>query len=162
VHRQIYVREAIAAVQRCEAAAVKAVKAGNAEASAKTSIPRIEMITRSQRKPADRAPTTEAKSKSDSNASAEAEERNISRRPDWTVERISIDRAWPPTPAAIDNHPAAIVVRSPSPGIIRNPSPAPIRFIHPATIAVWRPIRVHIRPPHWAVVGNFRPRAILI
>jgi hypothetical protein len=47
VNRQVYVRESVATVQWSKSAAVVPVKAGNAETSAVSSIPRMEMIARS-------------------------------------------------------------------------------------------------------------------
>src|ERR1039458_4324084 len=95
-------------------------------------------------------------------STAPAEERNISRRPDRTVERVSVSRTGPPTPSAVDLHPAAVVIRSPAPVVIRNPGPSPIWFVDPATIAVRSPAGRLVWPPHLTVIGYFRPGAMTI
>src|ERR1035438_8197715 len=65
MHRQVHVRKSRAPVQRSKAAAVVCSKPGNAEASAIPAPPGMEMVARSKRKPADRAPETKAESKSE-------------------------------------------------------------------------------------------------
>src|SRR5450755_1922341 len=111
----------------------------------------METVTRSEGQPTDATP-----------AAAETEERYISGRPDWTIERISISRTRPPAPAAICIHPAAIVIRSPAPRVRRNPGPTPIRLIHPTPIAIGSPVRRFVWTPHLTVLRNFRPGAVRI
>lgn len=53
VQRQIHIRESRAAVQRSKSAAVVVVPPDSAVASAPPSPPRMEMVARSQRQPAD-------------------------------------------------------------------------------------------------------------
>src|SRR5208282_696878 len=138
MHRQVHVRESRASAQRSKAAAVELAKAALAEAPAPAPPPGMEKVTRSKRKPADRAP---AESESNSKAAAPAEERNISRRPDRAVERIPVSRTGPPSPTSSDIHPAPVVIRRPAPVIVRNPSPSPIRLVDPAAIAIRSPVR---------------------
>jgi len=156
MHRQVHVRESRTGPQRSKAAAVVIAEPDSAEASAISAPPGMETVTRSKRQPADPAPATETKPES----TAKAEERNICRRPDRTVERISVCRPRPPSPTAVNLHPSAVVIRRPSPGIIRNPGPSPIRLIHPAAIAIRSPASRFGRPPHWTVIRNFSPGAM--
>src|SRR5208283_3024099 len=161
MHRQVHVRESCAAVQRRITAAVVSAITNSAVAPAVGAIPRMEAVTRSERKPADRAPT-ESESNPESVSRAKSEERNISRRPNRTIVRISIGWTRPPSPPSAHIHPPTIVVRSPAPGIIRNPGPSPIRLINPAPGAIRSPARRFIWPPHWTVVRNLGPSAIRI
>src|SRR5208283_4065582 len=138
MHRQVHVRESCAAVQRRITAAVVSAITNSAVAPAVGAIPRMETVTRSERKPADRAPT-ESESNPESVSRAKSEERNISRRPNRTIVRISIGWTRPPSPPSAHIHPPTIVVRSPAPGIIRNPGPSPIRLINPAPGAIRSP-----------------------
>jgi len=156
MHGQVHVREARARAQRSKSAAIVSAETRVPEAPAPTTPPRMKEVTGSKRKPADRA---EPKAKAESTESAE---RNISRRPNRLIERVSVSRTRPPTPTSVDIHPASVVIRSPAPGIIRNPGPSPIRFIHPAPVAVRSPPRRHSRPPHGTVIRNFRPRAMSV
>src|ERR1039457_5571172 len=159
MHCQVHVRESRAAVQRSKAAAVVIAEPDRVEAStAPTAPPGVEMVTRSQREPANSAPASEAESE----ATTPAEERNISRRPDRTVERVSVSRTGPPTPSAVDLHPTPVVIRSPAPVVRRNPGPSPIWFVDPATIAVRSPAGRLVWPPHLTVIGYFRPGAMAI
>src|SRR5450759_13320 len=112
MHRQVHVREARTAVQRSKTAAVVSVETNGAEPPAIPSIPGMETVTRSQGKPADRAPaSTEAVSET----TAESEERNISRRPDRAVKWIPVGRTGPPAPRSVVHHPATVVIRRPAP-----------------------------------------------
>src|SRR5450755_3260164 len=157
MHCQVHVRESRTAVQRSKAATVVVAEPDSIEAStAPTAPPGMEMVTRSQREPANSAPAAEAE------ATPPAEERNISRRPDRTVERVSVSRTGPPTPSAVDLHPTPVVIRRPAPVVIRNPSPSPIWFVDPAAIAVRSPATRLVWPPHLTVVRNFRPGAMAI
>src|SRR5277367_3031440 len=90
MHGRVHVRESRATVQGSEAAAVPGVKANRTEAPTVPAIPRMEMIARSEWKPPKSAAIPEAEAKSET--AAEAKERNISRRPNRTVKRISINR----------------------------------------------------------------------
>ncbi len=156
MHRLIHIRKARARAQWSKAAAVEFAKTRVPEPSAPTTPPRMEKVTGSKRQPTDRA---EPKTKPEAKA-PESEERHISRRPNRLIERVSVSRPRPPTPTAVDIHPAPVVIRSPAPRIIRNPGPSPIRFVHPAPVAIRSPIRWHRRPPHGAVIRNLRPRAM--
>src|SRR5271169_3145323 len=67
MHRQVHVREPVAAVQRSKAAAVVIAEPDRAKApAAPASPPRMEMVTRSQGKPANSAPAAETVPKADS------------------------------------------------------------------------------------------------
>ena len=163
MHRQVHVRKPRAAMQRSKAAAVEVVKTALPESSAAPPAPpRMEMVTRSEREPADRTPAS-APAESKAETTAEPEERNISWRPDRLVKRVPVGRTRPPSPTSVDIHPAAVVIRSPAPIIVRNPGPSPIRLIHPVAIAIRSPVRVRFRwPPHLTVIGNFRPGAVVV
>src|ERR1019366_8712186 len=157
MHRKVHVRKSRAAMQRSETAAVVSVETNGAEAPAIPPIPRMETVTRSQGKPADRAPAaTEAET------TAVSEERNISRRPYRAVVRVAVGRTGPPGPRSVVHHPATVVIRRPAPGIIRNPGRSPIRLIHPAAVAIRRPVGFHVWTPHWTVIRNFAPGAMVI
>ena len=159
MHRQVHVRKPRTGAQRSKAAAVVIAESDAAEApSAPAAPPGMKEVTRSKRQPADRAPAT-APTEAKSDASAPSVERNISRRPDRTVKRVSVSRTRPPSPTAVNIHPAAVVIRSPAPVIIRNPGPSPIGFIHPAAIPIRSPASGLIWPPHLTVIRNFRPGA---
>jgi len=159
MQRQVHVRKSRAAVQRSETAAVIYVDVGLAESPAIPPIPRMETVTRSQWKPADRAP---AATKAESESTAVTEERNISRRPDRAIKRVRVNRTRPPGPRVVIHHPATVVIRRPAPGIIRNPGPSPIRLVHPASVAIRSPVIRHVWTPHLTVVGNVRPGAMIV
>src|SRR5208282_1206174 len=162
VHRQVHVGKSRAGMQRRKATAVVIAEPDLTEAPAAPSAPPgMEMVARSERQPADSAPA-ETEAKAETKPPAEAEERNIGRRPDGTIERISVDWTRPPTPTAIDIHPAAVVIRRPAPVIVGNPGPSPIRFVHPASIAIRSPARRHGWPPHRSVIRNLGPGAMAI
>src|ERR1035438_899391 len=159
IHGQVHVRKPRAPVQRSKAAPVVIAEPDRAEASAAPpSPPGMETIARTKRQPADPTPAAESKSES----AAEAEERNVSRRPDRTIERISVSRTGPPRPTAIKIHPAAVVIRSPSPVVGRNPGPSPIRLIDPTAIAIRSPASRFVWPPHLTIVRDFGPGAVAI
>src|SRR6267378_4723362 len=145
MQRQVHVRKSRAAMQRSETAAVVYVDVGFAEAPAIPPIPRMETVTRSQGKPADRAP---AATIAESESPAVTEERNISWSPDWAIKRIRVNRTRPPGPRVVIHHPATVVIRSPAPRVIRNPGPSPIRLVYPSPAAIRRPIIRPIWTPH--------------
>src|SRR5208337_3195423 len=166
VQRQVHVRKSRAAMQRTKAVSVPVTDVPTSipvpvpipAASAPSAPPGMEIIARAKGKPADRAP-----SPTKSKAAAPAVERNISRRPDGTIVRISVGRTRPPSPTSVNIHPTAVVIRRPAPVVVGNPGPAPIRLIHPAAIAIRSPIGVRlIWPPHWTVIRNFRPGAVVV
>src|SRR5208337_5245104 len=74
----------------------------------------------------------------------------------------SVSRPGPPTPASINIHPAAVVIRSPAPVIVRNPGPAPITLIPRAAVAIRSPASRFSRPPHWTVIRNLRPGTVRV
>lgn len=127
--------------------------------TAPTSPPRMEEVTRSQRQPTNRTPS---KTDTDSEPATKSAERYIRWRPDRTIKRIPVRRTRPPSPAAIDIHPAAVVIRRPSPIIVRNPCPAPIRLVHPTPVAIRSPARRLRWTPHWTIIRNLRPRSVTI
>src|ERR1700693_247152 len=122
MQRQVHVRKSRAAMQRSKTAAVVYVDVGFAEAPAVPPIPRMETVTRSERKPADRTPAA-----TKAEATAVSEERDISRRPDRAIKRVRVNRTRPPCPPTVVHHPATVVIRRPAPGIVGNPGPSPIR-----------------------------------
>jgi hypothetical protein len=71
MHRPVHVREARAGAQRGKTAAIVFAETGVTEASAPTTPPGMKKVTRSEGEPADRA---EAKSESETKATAESEE----------------------------------------------------------------------------------------
>src|SRR5271155_501365 len=142
--------------------AVNVPKICGIEAAAPPAVPRVIPITRADRQPAD-APKPEPKSESDTKAAAsKAEERDVRRRPDWTVSRISYDRPRPPNPIAPINEPAAVVVGRPSPRLVRYPGPAVVGLINPRTGAIWRPARRYRWSPNLTVVGDFCPLSMAV
>src|SRR5208282_2133885 len=162
MHRQVHVRKLRAGVQRRKPSAIVRTPTRRAIAPAVASIPRVEVVTRTERQPTDGAAKSEAKSDSEAKPRAEAKERNIGRSPDRTIVRIPVRRTRPPSPTSVHIHPAAVVIRSPAPIIVGNPGPSPIRFINPAPVAVRSPIRWHGRTPHLTVIRNLRPGAVPI
>src|SRR5258708_30599856 len=160
LQREVHVRKSRAAMQRSKTGSVVYVDVGNvgfAEAPAIPPIPRMEIVTRSQRKPADRAPAI-----AESESTAKTDERNISRCPDRAIKRVRVNRTSPPGPSVVIHHPATVVIGCAAPGIIRNPGPSPIRLIHPAPVAIRRPVIRHIWTPDLTVIGNFRPSAVIV
>src|ERR1017187_2725335 len=149
VHSGPHVREAVASVQRRKTTAVIAVVSGVTEASAIAAPPWVEEVTRANGEPSDRTP---AATKADSKATAPAEERNISRRPERPVIRIRVKRTGPPRPSAVILQPATVVIGRPAPGVIGNPSPSPIRFVNPAAVAVGSPVGADVRLPYGTVI----------
>src|SRR5260370_29694221 len=133
MQRQVHVRKSRAAMQRSKTAAVVYVDVGFAEAPAVPPIPRIETVTRPQRKPADRTPAA-TKAEAEAEATAVSEERDITRRPDRAIKWVRVNRTRPPGPPTVVHHPATVVIRRPAPGIVWNPRPSPIRLIHPAPV----------------------------
>jgi hypothetical protein len=109
----------------------------NVEVRAVPAPPGKEGITRSERQPANRAPS-EADAEAES--ATKSEEGDVRWCPHWLIES-AINRAWPPTPSVVIVHPAAIVIWRPSPRLIRGPSPSPVRFVDPLSIAVRGPTR---------------------
>src|SRR5580700_6968327 len=157
--RQVHVRKSRAGMQRSKTAAVVYVDVGFAEAPAVPPIPRMETVTRSQRKPADRTP---AATKAEAESTAVSEERDISRRPDRAIKRVRVNRTRPPGPPTVVHHPATVVIRRLAPRIVRNPGPSPIRLIHPAPVTIRSPVIGHVWTPHFTVIGNFRPGAMIV
>src|ERR1039458_9958532 len=158
MHRQVHVRKSRTGAQRSKSTAIEFAETGIAESPTPPSPPGMKEVTRTERKPADAAPAAETESKS----TAESKERNISRRPNRTIERVSIGRTRPPSPTSADLHPAPVVIRSPAPVIVRDPGPSPIRLINPTPIAIRSPASRLVWPPHWTIIRNFRPRAMAV
>src|ERR1700723_1290662 len=103
----------------------------------KSAVPRMEPVAGSTRHPAE---TSESEAKANSEANpAETEERDIGRRPDRVVARVTDDRTRPPRPAVSVNEPATIVIRRPAPGFGGDPCPAIVRLINPAAFPVGSP-----------------------
>src|SRR5258708_3435291 len=117
----------------------------------------MKIVTRSQRKPADRAPAI-----GEYESTAKTDERNISRCPDRAIKRVRVNRTRPPGPRVVIHHPATVVIRRPAPGIVRNPGPSPIRLIHPAPVAIRRPVVRNVWTPDFTVIRNFRPCAMIV
>src|SRR4029077_3495028 len=129
------IREALpAADSKRPPSIVEIVDAHKSAAATETAVPRVIPVARSTGQPANMA---EAKSKSEADsdaetASAESEERNVSWRPHRIVRGIRYDRSRPPRPSAAIGHPAAVVIRCPTPGLIGNPGPTEVWLPHPA------------------------------
>src|ERR1044072_18623 len=51
--------------------------------------------------------------------------------------------AWTPRPIVVDEDPAAVVVRRPTPRFIADPRPAVRRTPSPLAVTIWRPIAVN-------------------
>src|SRR5208282_2311861 len=89
------------------------------EAAAVAAPPRMKPVTRSERQPAEAAPTeTDSKPKT-----SESKERNISWQPEWTIEARTPNRSRPPSPSAAVPHPTTVVIRRPAPRLVADPSP---------------------------------------
>lgn len=73
MHRQVHVRKTRTAVQRGKSAAVIFAESANSKAAAVPPIPRMKTISRPERQPANRSPSTEAKAEANSKAEAAAE-----------------------------------------------------------------------------------------
>src|SRR3984893_14692090 len=159
MQREVHVRKSRAAVQRTKTGAVVRVDIAILEATPPRARPRMEIVTRSQRQPADRAPAT---AKTESKTTSVTEERNISRRPNRAIKRVRVNRTRPPGPRVVIHHPTTVVIRRPSPGIIRNPGPSPLRLVHPAPVPIRSPVIRHVWTPHLAVLGNIRPGAMVV
>src|SRR5262249_4135222 len=117
--------------------------------------PRMVRFAPAQREPADSAAEAESKAHAEPGAE-ESDERR-------TVERSRVDRTRRAAPPAVDEDPAAIVVRRKAPGRVVNPRPAPRANPSPVTRAVRRPAGIHgVRIPHMAVVRFLVPGAVLV
>ncbi len=152
------VRESRATVQRREApvSVIAATEADHSEATAVSAPPGMEIVARSNRKPAKATPTAIADS--ETKASAPAKERHIRGRPERVV--ACIHRPRPPGPRIAVGKPTPVVIWRPAPGFVANPSPAVIGLIGPIAIAIRNPAIWLVGNPHIAVVGNVPPIAV--
>src|SRR5579875_2713159 len=99
--------------------------------TAPTSPPRVIPIARPARQPSNACKAVpEAKAHSEApSATAPTEKGDVRRRPNRIVERIVIDRPWPPDPASAVDEPAAVAIRRPSRAFRRNPHGTVIRHL---------------------------------
>src|SRR5450631_253334 len=135
-----------------------ATEADYAEAAAVSTPPRMEIVARPDRKPAEAAPTAIAETKTE--AAAPAEERYIGRRPERAVESAAIDGTRPPRPRAAVGEPATIMIGRPAPRLGANPSPSVGGLIGPVAVAIRSPALGLVGNPHIAVVRDVLPTAV--
>src|ERR1035441_8874739 len=137
---------------------VDVISVDHTEAPAVSTPPWMEVITRSDRKPAEAAPS--AKTNSEAKATAPSPERDVCGRPERVV--ACVDRAGPPSPGVAVREPAAVVIWRPSPRLGANPSPTIDGLIRPGTVAIRNPSIWFVRNPDVAVVGLILPITIRV
>ena len=145
------VREPHAIVQRPEPAVVTSTPSTPtypAEATAVSTPPRMEPVARTEREPAESAPT--AKSGAEAKAAAPSPERYVRRSPERTVPAVS--RTRPPSPATIIPEPTAVVIWRPAPRLVADPSPTVVRLVYPVAVAIGSPVSRLVGIPDVAVV----------
>src|ERR1700693_1318144 len=140
----------------------KSVEPYKAESSAITAPPWEEAVAGTNRQPAKAAPSSPAKSDSESEATPEYKKRNISWRPERTVEASAPHRSRPPCPRAAVPHPASVVIRSPAPRLGSDPRPAVIRLVHPVAVTIRSPVIRLIRHPHLTVIRRVLPTSVRV
>src|ERR1700692_4612483 len=158
------VRESSAAMQRSNSAkaveATEAVEANHSEAAAVSTPPGEEAVTGPDWQPPKAPPPAKSNPETQPEATAESEERYISRRPEWTIEACAPYWSRPPGPRAAVHHPASVVIRRPAPRFVADPSPSVVRLPNPVAVTIRNPASRLIRNPDLTIVRLVLPPSV--